>query len=140
MGLDKIKMLTETLTRVEENLKEEMSILEFILDKLTDGYWDWNVVTNYEYLSPKFKAQLGYLPDELENSPESWQRLCNPEDLERAELKVKDHLEGKTEEFSETLRFTHKEGHEVTILCNGIVVSRDSDGNPIRMVGTHRLI
>lgn len=140
MGIDQIKMLTDTLTRVEENLKEEMAILEFILDKLTDGYWDWNMVTNYEYLSPKFKAQLGYHPNEMKNSPESWQKICHPDDLKRAELNLKNHMDGNSEEFSETLRFTHKLGHEITVLCNGIIISRDSNGNPTRMVGTHRLV
>jgi PAS domain S-box-containing protein len=140
MSIDKIKLLTDSLTRVEENLKEEMAILEFILEKSTDGYWDWNIVTNYEYLSPKFKAQLGYTPDEMENSPRSWQSICNPDDLEKAIEHINSHLKGETSDFSETLRFTHKAGHIVTILCSGVVVSRDKDGNPLRMVGTHRLI
>ena len=140
MSIDKIKLLTDSLTRVEENLMEEMAILEFILEKSTDGYWDWNIVTNYEYLSPKFKAQLGYAPDEMENSPRSWQSICNPDDLEKASENINLHLKGETRDFSETLRFTHKDGHIVNILCSGVVVSRDKDGNPLRMVGTHRLI
>ena len=140
MGLDKIKLLTDSLSRVEENLKEEMAILEFILEKSTDGYWDWNILTNYEYLSPKLKAQLGYLPNEMENSPKSWQTICNTDDLKKAGECIQKHLDGKTEEFSETLRFTHKKGHIITILCSGIVVSRDIDGKATRMVGTHKLI
>ena len=81
MTLDKIRLLTESLSRVEENLKEEMAILEFILERSTDGYWDWNIEGNYEYLSPKLKDQLGYSERELENTPDSWKKICTEDSL-----------------------------------------------------------
>lgn len=140
MSLNEIKTLTDTLIRVEENLKEEMAILEFILDQSTDGYWDWNIETDYEYLSPKFKAQLGYKPDEMKNSPSAWQEICNKSDLAKAGPLIESHLKGETDEFQAELRFTHKDGSEIKVLCSGKVVSRKKDGTPLRMVGTHKLI
>jgi PAS domain-containing protein len=82
-NLKKLYDLTETLERVESNLVEEKSILEFMLEHTTDGYWDWDIQSGYEYMSPKFKKQLGYEPDEMENKPEAWQAICNEEDLGR---------------------------------------------------------
>lgn len=141
MGLDKIIELTNTLSRVELNLKEEMAILEFVLESLTDGYWDWDIVTNYEYFSPKFKEQLGYVTSlEFPNSPDSWKNICNDDDLSIAYKKVEAHFKGETEEFTQELRLTHKDGHEVKVLCRGRVVKRDVDGAPLRMVGTHQLV
>lgn len=139
-NIKKLYELTNTLENVEQNLTEERDVLEFILEHTTDGYWDWNMVNNYEYLSPKFKSQLGYGVNEMENSPESWQKICNQEDLERTIVTVENHIKGETEEFKELLRFTHKEGHEVKILCRGKVVKRDEKGNPLRMIGTHTII
>ena len=136
-NLKKLYELTETLARVEENLQEENTILGFLLEHFTDGYWDWNVITNYEYLSPKFKQQLGYGVKEMENSPDSWMKICNSEDLERASTKITSLIKGESEEFKEELRFTHKEGQEVKILCRGKVVKRDEDGKALRVVGTH---
>ena len=69
-NLDRIIALTDTLIKVEENAQKERKILEFIIEHTTDGYWDWNIMTGYEYMSPKFKAQLGYKPNEMKNSPE----------------------------------------------------------------------
>lgn len=137
-NLVKIEKLTYTLSKVEENLKEEMSILEFVLDSITDGYWDWNIKTNYEYFSDKFKYQLGY--KRMKPSPESWQKICNADDLDKAHKGVKDYFSGKTESFSQILRLTHKDGHEVKVLCVGKVVNWSEDGKPLRMIGTHRLI
>jgi PAS domain S-box-containing protein len=140
-NLNKIKDLTNSLSRVESNLKEEKDILEFILEQATDGYWDWDMVTNYEYLSAKFKEQLGYGIDEMENKPESWQTICNQEDLQRAWGFIQSELfTDKTDEFVEHLRFTHKMGHQVEILCRGKVIKRDDSGLPLRMIGTHTII
>jgi PAS domain S-box-containing protein len=138
MSLDKIIELTYTLSRVEENLKEEMSILSYVLDSITDGYWDWNIQTDYEFFSERFKSQLGY--KRMTPSPTSWQNICHPDDLEVAKKALSEHFSGKASEFSQILRFTHKKGHEVVIKCSGKVVSYDDSGNPLRMVGTHILI
>jgi len=139
-NLEKISDLISSLETVEENLLEKNSILEFMLEHTTDGYWDWDVVTGEEYLSPKFKKQLGYEPDEMENKPEAWQVICNKDDLDRTFATVEDHFKGNSEEFKEVLRFTHKKGHEVKILCRGKVVKRDESGAPLRMIGTHTII
>ncbi len=138
MGLDRIIELTYTLSRVEENLQEEMAILSFVLDSITDGYWDWNIQTGYEFFSEKFKSQLGY--KRMKPSPESWKRICHPEDLEEAERKMEEHFLGKTDEFNQILRLRHKDGHEVKVKSSGKVVSYNDDGSPLRMVGTHILI
>lgn len=139
-NLKKILELTESLERVENNLMEENSILEFVLEHFTDGYWDWDVKKNYEYLSPKFKQQLGYKVHEMENKPESWMSICNGDDLISSTNTIKSLIKGDIDEFSSVFRFTHKKGHEVKILCRGKVVKRDNDGKALRVVGTHTLI
>jgi PAS domain S-box-containing protein len=139
-NLKKIQELTKTLNNVESNLKDENKLLEFILENTTDGYWDWDIQSGYEYLSPKFKNQLGYKEDEMENSPESWMAICNEEDLDDAKRLIGEVLTGGDDEFEKELRFTHKEGHEVKILCKGKLIKKSEEGLPLRMVGTHRII
>ena len=140
MSIKKIKNLTDTLLRVENNLKEEKEVLEFILEHTTDGYWDWDLKTDYEYLSPKLKKQLGYEEDEMENKPESWKSICDKSDLEKTEKRIKDHLDGITEDFKSRIKLTHKDGHIINILCRGKVVKRDENNQPLRMIGTHTII
>jgi PAS domain S-box-containing protein len=139
-NLKKIQNLTNTLNHVELNLKEENKLLEFLLEHSLDGYWDWNVSTGYEYLSPKFKQQLGFEDHEMENKPESWMSLCNDLDLGEAQKVIGKVLSGGDEEFQLSLRFTHKKGHEVKILCRGKLIKKSEEGTPLRMVGTHRII
>jgi PAS domain S-box-containing protein len=126
----------------ERNQKIEMLIK--ILENSTDGYWDWHIGSgkdgeeDYEYLSPKFKEQLGYGPDELEDKPSSWMNLIYPECLSKINSKLQEHFNSNGEiEFMSECRYTHKDGHTVWILCRGDVIEWNEDGTPKRMVGTH---
>lgn len=139
-NLKKIQDLTNTLNQVESNLQEENKLLNFILENITDGYWDWNIESGYEYLSPKFKQQLGYKDNEMENKPESWMSICNPKDLDEAKTVIGGVLGGISDEFEKELRFTHKEGYEVKVHCRGKLIKKSEEGVPLRMVGTHRII
>ena len=69
-----VKIDTKEITAIWE-IEKEKKILETILEDALSGYWDWNLKDNTEYLSPSFKTMFGYKDNELENSPESWQRI-----------------------------------------------------------------
>jgi len=137
-NLNKLKVLVEELTIKDSEIFEAKELLEIILETATDGYWDWNIVTGYEYMSLTFKAQLGYTEDEMENKPESWQAIIYKEDLNVMFAEVDKHFKSKGEyQFSVKSRYTHKDGSEVKILCRGKVIEWGDNGEPLRMVGTH---
>jgi len=113
-------------------------ILEATLEVSTDGYWDWDIVNNTEYLSPGFKKQLGYKDDEMENVPASWMKIINQDDLADSLDQFKKHVDSMgVSEYRVTGRYTHKKGHEIKILCRGSVIEWGKNNEPIRMVGTH---
>jgi len=137
-NIDKLRELVEQLSIKDSDIIESKQLLELILETATDGYWDWNIKEGYEYLSPGFKSQLGYAEDEMENHPSAWQDLIFEEDLALTFEEVEKHFKSKGEyPFAVTARYNHKDGHVVTILCRGKVIEWDSEGNPVRMVGTH---
>jgi len=137
-NIKKLRELVEELPIRDFETFEMVEILKLTLEHTTDGYWDWNMVSNYEYLSPGFKKQLGYNDDEMENHPSSWQKLIFKEDLEKMEDELNKHIESKgKEQFKVIARFTHKSGDVVEILCRGSVIRWDDKGNPVRMIGTH---
>ncbi|HMV13572.1 MAG TPA: EAL domain-containing protein, partial [Nitrosomonas sp.] len=51
--------------------------------------------------------------------------------------KTQDYLAGRTTSLEIEMRMRHKAGHDVFVLSRGFLVRRDSDGKPIRLVGTH---
>lgn len=137
-NIKKLKELTLKLNDSEHEIAAQKKVLEFILENSTDGYWDWQIDKDYEYLSKTFKKQLGYEENELENHPSSWQKLIHPEDLIKLKEELDKHFKTQgSETFEVESRYTHKQGHTINILCKGKIIDWDDNGNPIRMVGTH---
>jgi two-component system cell cycle sensor histidine kinase/response regulator CckA len=124
--------------RAEQSSQTDRQILEDILEASLVGYWDWDISNNTQYLSPAFKKIFGYEDDELLNSPDEWKRFIFPEDLpgvlERFDLHVKTH--GRVPYCNE-VRYRHKDGSTIWVICSGRVIDWDQAGNPVRMVGCH---
>ena len=137
-NINKLRSLVEDLTIRDADVFELAEILKLTLEHTTDGYWDWNMVTNYEYLSLGLKKQLGYTDEDMLNNHYSLKSIILEEDLKKMDTELSKHIKSKGEEcFKVITRFKHKDGHIVKILCRGCVVKWDENGNPIRMVGTH---
>lgn len=123
--------------KAQEKIENEKKILEFILEDSLSGYWDWDITTDYEYYSPSFKSMLGYEEDEIENSPKGWQRIVFEEDLPVILSNINRHIMslGKEPYYNE-VRYHHKNGSTVWVICSGRVVEWDKE-KPLRMVGCH---
>jgi PAS domain S-box-containing protein len=111
--------------------------LSLALEGASDGLWDWDLVTNEVYLSPRWKGMLGYEDEELAGSFETWERLVHPEDLERAKVSIQDYLAGKSDQYEAEFRMLHKDGSERIILSRGGAIRDDTSGEYVRFVGTH---
>ncbi len=123
---------------LSEQVRNELKLLENILDIVLAGYWDWDIPKHYEYLSPSFKQMFGYEDHEIANLPESWQQLIFPEDLPKAIEAFERHVQSHGEiPYYNEVRYRHKDGSTVWVICSGQVIEWDSEGNPIRMIGCH---
>jgi diguanylate cyclase (GGDEF)-like protein/PAS domain S-box-containing protein len=127
------------LRRLEiERRNRELQLIEPIFEVILAGYWDWNLQEHTEYLSPSFKKMFGYEEYELENSPNSWQSLIFPEDLPGTLAAIQNHLNSPiTIPFYREVRYRHKNGKTVWVICSGQVIEWDSEGHPLRMIGCH---
>ena len=101
-----------------------------------DGLYDWNLLTNEVYYSPRWKLMLGYADDELVNRLSTWQHLLHPDDRDSSMRLMQDYIKGGINRYEAEIRLKHKLGHYITVLTRGFL-SRDADGNAIRLVGTH---
>jgi PAS domain S-box-containing protein len=125
----------------ENELREQLRIAEerwqLALAGNNDGIWDWNVASNDLYFDDRWAEMLGYGPGEVPHHYDEWESRVHPEDLSLAESAIEAHFAGKTSFYFSEYRLRHKLGHWVWILDRGKIVSRDSQGRPLRLVGTH---
>ncbi len=132
-----LKREIEIRARAEAALKLSEERLRLAMEATQDGLWDWNVQTGEVYWSPRSYTMLGYAPDEFPMSIEKWHKLVHPEDRERAWPKVQRKLQGEGGSFEIEFRYATKQNSWRWIIGRGKPVEWDSQGQVLRVVGTH---
>ncbi len=100
-----------------------------------DGLWDWDLVRNKTYFSPRWKSMLGWEEHEIGDSPEEWFGRIHPDDVDRVRADIQAHLEEQTPHYEDEYRMLHRDGNYLWMLGRGIAV-RDSSGKAYRMAGS----
>jgi PAS domain S-box-containing protein len=116
---------------------EHAARVELALDNVENGLWDWDFTTRKLYMSPRWLRMLGYAEGELPSTLDVWKQLCHPDDLPEQYRRFQEYLQGKTSIFEVEYRALRKDGTWRWMLGRAKVVSRDEQGQPMRMVGTN---
>ncbi|MEZ9176599.1 diguanylate cyclase [Vibrio kanaloae] len=80
---------------------------------------------------------LGYQPHELNATFETWKNNLHPDDYHQALKAFEDHFTGNTDLYEVVYRMTHKDGSDSYVYDRGRTVEFDTNGTPIRVMGTH---
>jgi|GEM_PF-2828274 len=128
--------ITETHI-AQTKLKESEKRWRFAVDGSGDGLWDWNLETNEVYFSDRWKAILGFEPDEIKASLEEWEKRVHPDDLDKTFEDIKACLNQEVDVYRNEHRVLCKNGDYKWILDRGVVMEWSEDNQPLRMIGTH---
>lgn len=123
--------------QAENAVKASEQRLKLALDAVEEGLWDWNLVTGEIYRSDRWYEMLGYCARDLANQTQLREQLVHPDDLPAMKNLLSAHLSNQTPLYECEARMRTRSGGWLWILDRGRVVSRDREGNPLRMVGTH---
>lgn len=110
---------------------------KFALEGAGDGLWDWDIASETVFFSHRWKEMLGFSEHEIGSSLDEWKNRVYPEDLQDVMAAVQNYLDGKTPIYICEHRVLCKNGSYKWILDRGVAVSRDENGKPERMIGTH---
>jgi two-component system, sensor histidine kinase and response regulator len=101
-----------------------------------DGIWDWDLIRDEVYFSPRWKSMLGYEDHEIFNKSSEWTSRIHEDDVKRALDVLNQYLDGQLPNYEVEHRLRHKDGSYRWILTRGVAI-RDADGRPYRMAGSH---
>ncbi|OUC11754.1 MAG: hypothetical protein B0A82_26560 [Alkalinema sp. CACIAM 70d] len=118
--------------------KQSEERLQLALEGSGDGLWDWNLLTDEMYFSPRWLQMLGYAVDELPGQIQTWHQLMHPGDRPWVVEILQAHLQDSSHPYVFDYRMLCKSGEWKWITNYGKVVVRDDNGKPLRMTGTHR--
>ncbi len=123
--------------QAEEDLRRQRERFELAVRGSGDGLWDWDIVNDELYLSPRWKALLGYEDDEIPNAFGEWEKRLHPDDRDRARDMIQAYFDDPNAPYYELEhRLRHKNGTYRWILARGLAL-RDAEGRPLRMAGSH---
>jgi diguanylate cyclase (GGDEF)-like protein/PAS domain S-box-containing protein len=100
-----------------------------------DGLWDWDLVSEDLYLSPRWHAMLGLPQQDGRHGSDVWFDRVHPDDVGSLRAALEAHLTGKTEHFEHEHRVQHQDGSYRRVLCRGVAV-RQPNGAATRIAGS----
>jgi PAS domain S-box-containing protein len=121
----------------EQKLRQAEERWRFALEGGRQGVWDWDISTGKVFFSAACQQIYGYAPNEMSGNIEEWKSLLHPEDKPKVLAAVTKHIIINHPSENIHYRVKHKKGHYIWIEAKGMIVSRDENGNPTRMIGTH---
>lgn len=123
--------------KAEEKLKEAEERWRFALEGANQGAWDWNLRTGEIFYSPSYRRLYGYSDDDPLDNIEDWKQKIHPDDQDRMNQAIRDHLESANPYYETTYRIRAKDGSYKWIWARGMIMDKDQTGKPQRMIGTH---
>jgi diguanylate cyclase (GGDEF)-like protein/PAS domain S-box-containing protein len=124
-GLERIEIQAHLRDLEERN--------ELALYSANDGLWDFDTLNNRVYLSPRWKAMLGYDEKDVGQAPD-WRTLVHSDDMSRVQAAIRDHVAGKTPIFESLHRMRHATGEWRWVISRA-KAKVDDKGRLLRLVG-----
>jgi diguanylate cyclase (GGDEF)-like protein/PAS domain S-box-containing protein len=124
-GLERIEIQRQLRDLEERN--------ELALYSANDGLWDFDTINNRVYLSPRWKAMLGYDEADVGQAPD-WRTLVHSDDMSRVQAAIRDHVAGKTPIFESLHRMRHATGEWRWVISRA-KAKVDDKGRLLRLVG-----
>ncbi|WP_137167600.1 EAL domain-containing protein [Salinimonas lutimaris] len=115
-------------------IKESEERLKLTLWSSGDELWDWDVYRGQVFRSNTW-GTLDFPQDNIRTTS-AYDANIHPNDLLRVQQSLKAHLEGQSEFYEQAYRAKTFSNRWIWVLDRGKVVSRDHNGQPVRMTGT----
>ncbi len=125
----------EKRRHAEDALRESEERYTLAVNGANDGLWDWDLLEDEIYYSPRWKAMLGYAENQSTNAPNTWFDAIHPEDVVRVREEISAHLRGDTSCWQSEHRMRYTNGSYFWVLARGLAV-RNEKGIAYRMAGS----
>jgi diguanylate cyclase (GGDEF)-like protein/PAS domain S-box-containing protein len=135
------RLLSRSLRYAIERAAAEAALLEseerysLAIRGAQDVIWDWHLINQRSYFSPRLKAILGYGEDELGDDIQEWFTRVHPEDHHALRAALQDHIDGGSAHFEHEHRLITASGQYIWVLSRGLAI-RDSSGAAYRIAGS----
>jgi PAS domain S-box-containing protein len=121
----------------EKALRDSEERLRLALNAANQGLYDINLLTGESIVSPEYASMIGFDPETFRETNNDWRARLHPDDRAEVINAYEDCIAGKREDYRVEFRLLTKSGNYTWILSHGKIVSKDANGRPLRLLGTH---
>ncbi|MBI5380335.1 MAG: PAS domain-containing protein [Opitutae bacterium] len=117
-----------------EMLRQRDEQYALAIDATRDGVFDWDLHTQNQTVSPRWREIHDLTPDPTPLSYAEWKALIHPDDLPRVEKIIREHLAGHAPLIQCEYRVRDRQQRYRWVFCQA-KAQRDTSGQPARLVG-----
>lgn len=129
--------LSDQLRRIYDSQSKAQELWKQAIDAVGDGVWDCDLVSGHYFFGYSWQKMLGYDQGDLVPHFVTLYDLVHAEDKPRFEAHMHAYLSGQADEYKIEYRIRCKNGEYKWVLSRGMIVERDENRQPKRVVGTH---
>ena len=132
-GRESAVALANVMTR---DLQDSENRWKFAVEGSGDALWDWSVKDGTMLFSSRWKEMLGFDEDEIGSGFGEWEQRIHPDDRQHTAAAIASLIGGCKASYQSEHRLKCRNGEWKWVLDRGMVVQRDGNGNPLRVIGT----
>ncbi|MFP5517469.1 MAG: ATP-binding protein [Alphaproteobacteria bacterium] len=123
------------LGQEEAALRKSEQRLALAITATRSSVWDYDLRTGQYWWSKEFPALLGYGPNELTMTTETWASLLHPDEVQRVMAESRRRLRDRAMAYTAVYRMRRRDGRWAWIEDRA-TAQRDPDGRARRLTGT----
>jgi PAS domain S-box-containing protein len=122
---------------IQERIKESEARFKLVLEKTGDNVWEHDFRTGKTYFSKSDNDILGLINTKADNYEKLWWDSIYKDDLYMVVNSDLNYRRGDASSHNLEYRIVQANGSIRWVLDRGVVIEKDADGKPLRIIGTH---
>jgi len=119
----------------EDALRASEERYSLAVSGANDGLWDWDLLTDEIYFSPRWQSMLGYQEGQLSRHRDEWFSRVHRDDVAALRRALQAHLDGVSRHFEHEYRICSNNDDYIWVLSRGLAV-RNAAGKATRIAGS----
>lgn len=120
-----VTVKAKQLSEESKTQQKQESLYEIILEKLIDGWWEWDAITKKIFISQKIKRLIGFAEDKEYLPISTFKKIIHPEGLFKLKCKLKAYIK-YNEPFELSLPIFTIDKKEYWIIIKGSQLTLDN--------------
>ena len=121
-----------TVFKLETTLKK----LDYYMKSSNQAMWELDLESMTAVISYNWAGMLGFSNDDIHDVYDFWINSIHPDHKEQILEDLGNFIDGNSNIYEGVTRLIHKDGYYVWVKYSGLI-EKNSDGKPIKIIGTH---